>query len=93
MVDLKIALIYFSATNVTNTYAHVIREVLLEQGCTVQLFNVTAYASRQVKLPIHDFDSFIFGFPVFGDFVPSVIHSWLPTLDGQGKKCAQFFTY
>jgi len=93
MVDLKIALIYFSATNVTHTYAQVMREGLIEQGCAVQLYNVTAYASRQEKLPIHDFDGFIFGFPVFGDFAPSVINEWLPTLDGQGKKCAQFFTY
>jgi NAD-dependent dihydropyrimidine dehydrogenase PreA subunit len=93
MVDLKIALIYFSATNVTHTYAQVIRDSLFERGCSVQLFNVTAYASRQEKLPINDFNSFIFGFPVFGDFAPSVINQWLPTLDGQGKKCAQFFTY
>jgi NAD-dependent dihydropyrimidine dehydrogenase PreA subunit len=56
------------------------------------LFNVTPYASRQEKLPINDFNSFIFGFPVFADFAPSVINEWLPTLDGQGKKCALFFT-
>ena len=59
MIDLKIALVYFSATNVTHTYAQVIRERLFDQGCTVQLFNVTAYASRQEKLPINDFNSFI----------------------------------
>jgi len=93
MVDLKIALIYFSATNVTHTYAQVIRESLVGNGCSVRLFNVTAYASRQEKLPINDYDSFIFGFPVFGDLAPSVINQWLPTLDGQGKKCAQFLTY
>lgn len=93
MIDLKIALVYFSATNVTHTYAQVIREGLFDQGCTMQLFNVTAYASRQEKLPINDFNSFIFGFPVFADFAPSVINEWLPTLDGQGKKCALFFTY
>jgi NAD-dependent dihydropyrimidine dehydrogenase PreA subunit len=93
MIDLKIALVYFSATNVTHTYAQVIRERLFDQGCTVQLFNVTAYASRQEKLPINDFNSFIFGFPVFADFAPRVINEWLPTLDGQGKKCALFFTY
>jgi NAD-dependent dihydropyrimidine dehydrogenase PreA subunit/flavodoxin len=93
MIDLKIALVYFSATNVTQTYAQAIRERLLDQGCTVQLFNVTTYASRQEKLPINDFDGFIFGFPVFSDFAPSVINEWLPILEGQGKKCAQFFTY
>jgi NAD-dependent dihydropyrimidine dehydrogenase PreA subunit len=93
MIDLKIALIYFSATNVTHTYSQVIKEALVDQGCAVQLFNVTAYASRQEPLPIDDFGGFIFGFPVFADFAPSVINEWLPTLDGHGKKCALFFTY
>lgn len=40
-----------------------------------------------------DFDGFIFGFPVFSDFAPSVINAWLPTLDGRGKRCTMFFTY
>jgi len=73
LVDCKIALVYFSATNVTHTYAGVMREALLDHGCESQLFNVTAYASRQEPLPIDDFDGYIFGFPVFNDFAPSVI--------------------
>ena len=93
MAECKIALIYFSATNVTHTYAEVMREALLDQGCELQMFNVTAYASRQELLPIDDFDGVIFGFPVFNDFAPSVINAWLPTLDGKGKRCALFFTY
>ena len=93
MAECTIALVYFSATNVTHTYAGVMREALLDHGCEVQLFNVTAYAARQEPLPVDDFDGFIFGFPVFGDFAPSVINAWLPTLDGKGKRCALFFTY
>lgn len=93
MADCKIALVYFSATNVTHTYAGVMREALLDHGCEVQLFNVTAYASRQEPFPIDDFDGFIFGFPVYSDFAPSAINAWLPTLDGLGKRCALFFTY
>lgn len=93
LTDCKIAIVYFSATNVTHTYAGVMREALLAHGCEVKLFNVTAYASRQEPLPIDDFDGFIFGFPVFRDFAPTVINEWLPTIDGQGKRCAQFFTY
>ncbi len=89
----KIALVYFSATNVTDSYARVICDHLIGLGCAAQLFNVTAYASRQKPLPIDNFDYFIFGFPVFADFAPSVINEWLPTLEGQGKKCAMFFTY
>ncbi|MCJ7626389.1 MAG: 4Fe-4S binding protein [Anaerolineaceae bacterium] len=93
MAENTIALIYFSATDVTHTYARVIQGALLDQGCEVKLFNVTAYASRLEPLPVDEFDGFIFGFPVFADFAPSVINAWLPTLDGQRKKCAQFFTY
>jgi Fe-S-cluster-containing hydrogenase component 2 len=90
---MNIALVYFSATDVTHTYAQFIRQTLLDQGCTAQLFNVTPHAARQRALPIADFDGLIFGFPVFGDFAPSVINHWLPTLDGQGKPCALFVTY
>ena len=93
MAGCKIAVVYFSATNVTQTYAGVMRKVLLRHGCEARLFNVTDHASRRKPLQVDDFDGFIFGFPVFGDFAPSVINTWLPTLDGRGKRCAQFFTY
>lgn len=93
MTAKKIAIVYFSATNVTHMYAEVMREAFLEYGCDVRLFNVTAYAARQEVLPIENFDGFIFGFPVFDDFSPSVINAWLTTLDGKGKRCTQFFTY
>ena len=93
MTDSKIAIVYFSATNVTDTYARVMSDALRDRGCEGQLFNVTAYASRQKPLPVDAFDGIIFGFPVFGDLAPSVINEWLPTLDGKGCKCAQFLTY
>jgi ferredoxin len=93
MGDLKIGLVYFSGTNVTHAYAQVMGEALADLGSTPRPLNVTPYSTRQAPLPIDDLDSFIFGFPVFGDFAPSVINEWLPTLDGQGKRCAQFFTY
>jgi len=69
MSDLEIALVYFSATHVTKTYAEVIKEELISRGCQAQLINVTAYASRQEYLSVDDFDGFVFGFPVFGDIV------------------------
>lgn len=93
MADLSIALVYFSATNVTHTYAQVIREVMLGQGCTVRSFNVTSHASRQKPLALDDSDGVIFGFPVFADFAPTVINQWLSTLEGRGKRCSLFFTY
>jgi len=93
MPDQNIALVYFSGTNVTKTYAKVIGDAFTESGCTVQLFDVTTYASRQKPLPVERFQAFVFGFPVYADFAPSLINTWLPTLEGDGKPCAQFFTY
>ncbi len=90
---LKIALVYFSGTGVTNTYAQVIHDELIKLGCDVTLLNVTPYFTRQKPLQTSIFDAFIFGFPVYADFAPSVINDWIPSLDGQGKRCGMFFTY
>jgi ferredoxin/flavodoxin len=90
---LRIAIVYFSATNVTRSYATVIQRHLNEQNCDAHVFDITPHVARQNRLPINQYDAFIFGFPVFADFSPSVIHTWLPTLNGLNKKCAQFFTY
>ena len=89
----NLAVIYFSGTHVTKTYAEFIRDVLSNLGCTAQLFDVTPYKSRQEILPLDDFQAMIFGFPVYADFAPSVINDWLPTLKGKGKPCAQYFTF
>jgi ferredoxin len=93
MAGIKIAVVYFSATHVTHAYVEVIWETLLNRGCAVEVFNVTAYASRQNPLALEGFNGVIFGFPVFSDFAPTVINEWLPTLNAKGKKCALFFTY
>ncbi len=93
MPDIKIALVYFSATEVTYNYVKIIQDGLLNRGCAVQEFNVTTYSSRQSRPAFDDFNGIIFGFPVFSDFAPGVINEWLPTLEGKGKKCAMFFTY
>lgn len=89
----KIALVYFSATEVTKTYAGAIAEELIRLGSEARLLDVTPYAARRESLPVEGFDGLIFGFPVFSDFAPSVINEWLATLDGKGKSCATFFTY
>lgn len=93
MSNCKIAIIFFSATNVTRSYSEVMRDKLRDQDCDVQLFNVTAYAARQESIPLDEFTCYIFGFPVFSDFAPCVINEWLPTLKGKRKQCAMFFTY
>jgi ferredoxin len=93
MSDPRICLVYFSATHVTKSYTEVIEKELTQREAKAQLINVTPYDSRQERLPVDDFDGFLFGFPVFADFAPSVINEWIPTLQGKGKKCAMFFTY
>ena len=93
MSTCRVAIIYFSATNVTRSYSKVMSEKLINLDCDVQLFDMTAYAARQKPIPTDDFDYFIFGFPVFSDFAPSVINDWLPSLQGNQKRCAMFFTY
>jgi ferredoxin len=93
MAGCKVALVYFSGTQVTHAYAVVMRRAFAEQGCEARLVDVTSYASRREPLPIEECDGLVFGFPVYGDFAPSVINAWLPTLAGRGKRCAQFFTY
>lgn len=65
----------------------------MDLGCDVQLFDVTSFSSRKESIPTYDFDYFIFGFPVFTDFAPSVINEWIPSLEGNGKRCAMFFTF
>jgi len=89
----RIAIVYFSATGVTRTYAGVMRDKLLQSDCAVEMLDVTALQSRSLPLPIANVDCFIFGFPVYADFAPSVINTWLPTLSGEGKCCTQFLTY
>jgi ferredoxin len=93
MSDSRIALVYFSATNVTHSYARTIEDELLRQGCEVQVVNATTLASRHRPLSFDGCRGVIFGFPVFVNFAPSVINAWLPTLRGRGIKCATFFTY
>lgn len=89
----KIALVYFSGTNVTHRYAEGMKMSILESGWSAESYNVTPDAARQQPLPIDGFDAFLFGFPVYSDFAPSVINDWLPTLEGKGKPCGMFFTY
>jgi ferredoxin/flavodoxin len=93
MNDLNIAVVYFSATRVTETIAREIHAGLADLGCRAQLIDVTPFSARRSALPVDRFDAFVFGFPVFADFAPRVIHDWIPSLDGRGKPCATFFTY
>jgi ferredoxin/flavodoxin len=90
---LKIAVVFFSATHVTETIARKIRDRLAERRSEADLANVTSFASRHNAPSLDRYDGFVFGFPVYADFAPRPINDWLPTLDGRGRPCALFLTY
>ncbi|MEA3326144.1 MAG: 4Fe-4S binding protein [Chloroflexota bacterium] len=92
-MNTNIAIVYFSATNVTQTYVKIIRDVLLDRGCEVNLYDVTSFDSRTKPLVDDEIKNFIFGFPVYDNFAPGVINSWLPRLEGHGKRCTMLFTF
>ena len=93
MAKNKISIIYFSATDVTRSYAQVLKDEILTMGWDVKCIDITSYGSRQGKMLTKDDQNIIFGFPVYGDLAPCVINDWICTLDGSGKKCAMFFTF
>ena len=93
MSTYKIAIVYFSGTQVTKAYAEVIQQTLADKEAETQLLDVTSYTSRQKDFALDRYTGVVFGFPVYSDFAPSVINEWIPTLKGQGTPCAMFFTY
>jgi ferredoxin/flavodoxin len=90
---MRIGIIYFSATQVTATYATHIKGELEHAGCRVSLLDITPHASRSETPRVDQYDGLVFGFPVFADFIPEPLHSWLPLLEGAGEPCALFVTY
>lgn len=93
MPDKPIALFYFSATGVTEICAETIQQELEAHGLDVDCVNITAHASRQHSIDFSKYSGVIVGFPVYGDFAPSVVNDWIPTLQGNGTPCAMFCTY
>ena len=89
----SIAVVYFTATDVTGTYARTIAEELVRLGAAAQLVDVTPFAARQAPLDLSPYAGVIWGVPTYGDFSPSVLHDWLPALAGNGQRCALFVTY
>ncbi len=90
---MNIAIIYFSATGITETIANHIAAILEREGNSVKLTNIITPDSRGSQFDFSEFDSYIFGFPVFGGRPPTVAEEWMKTLDGRKKKCSMFFTY
>lgn len=90
---MNILIAYFSATGNTGKIAKVIGETLSRLGCHVAMSDITAFGSRQKRLDLTPYQAVVFGAPIHSWRAPKVVREWMQTLDGQGKKCAMFFTY
>ncbi|MFW9995348.1 MAG: EFR1 family ferrodoxin [Candidatus Odinarchaeota archaeon] len=89
---MKIALIYFSATGVTEEYAKLMAHKLEKRGNKTRIVNILIPENRS-KIIFIEFDAFIFGFPVFDARLPTVAEDWLQTINVRQKRCSMFFTY
>lgn len=92
-MNTKIAIAYFSGTDVTKIIADKMAETLTDLDCIVKTIDITPHKARLALFPTHAFDGLIFGVPVYADFAPTAIHDWMRNLQGQGKRCTQFVTY
>lgn len=90
---MKVMVLYFSATGNTEKIAKVIGNTLMQMRCDVTLSDITPDADRQRKIDLKLYDAVVFGAPIHSWRAPRVVREWMKTLDGQGKKCAMFFTY
>ncbi len=94
---MKIALLYFSGTGITKKYASIILHEFNVKNIEIDSVDITALKSRQNIQNLRDYSGFIFGFPVYGNKIPSVCKNWIEQLEHdkmtEGPKTAQFFTF
>ncbi len=90
---MKILVCSFSATGNTAKIAGAISERLARLGATVHGRDITAPGGRETPVSMDEYDAAVFGAPIHSMRAPRLVRDWLATLDGQGKKCAMFFTY
>ncbi|QZY53972.1 EFR1 family ferrodoxin [Crassaminicella profunda] len=93
MEDMKVMMVFFSATGNTQKIANVIQQKLHELNVSVSILDITSYLSRKEEISISQYDAVIFGFPIYSMRAPRVCREWLQKLDGEGKKCSVFFTF
>ena len=89
---MRVCVSYFSGTDVTAVVARSVQKGLLAAGLEADLHDITPLKTRE-KISVDDYDAFIFGFPVYSDFAPSAVNSWLGSLEGKGRRCILFCTY
>ena len=83
----------FSATGNTARIGEAIAARFRELGAEAVLRDVTRPDSRPPGLPLGGFEAVLFGSPIHSMRAPRVFREWLATLEGEGRKCATFFTY
>lgn len=64
-----------------------------ELGATITMSDITPLLSRRQPVEFSCYDAVIFGFPVHSLRAPRLVREWLSNIDGEGKRCALFFTY
>lgn len=90
---MKLAIIFFSATNNTKVMSEIIRKEFETLGASADMYDITTLANRQNTINFAPYDAVLFGIPVHSLRAPKIVREWLLTLDGDGKKCSMFFTY
>ena len=90
---MKFAIVFFSATGNTRKFALIIQEELMKLNCSIDSYDITSLTDRQEAILFENYDSIIFGFPIYGKFPPKVVRDWLSELKGANKRCAMFFSY
>ncbi|HUT81017.1 MAG TPA: EFR1 family ferrodoxin [Candidatus Bathyarchaeia archaeon] len=89
---MRLASVYFSATGNTAQIAKILKEEFQKNKIEVVEYDITSYSDRKF-ISFEQFDIVIFGFPVYGSFVPIIIQEWLKNIKEEGKNCIQYFTY
>jgi len=90
---MKLLLAYFSATGNTAQIAGIIKTSLVALGAEVDELDITSYADRRESVDLTPYQAVIFGAPIHSNRAPRIVRDWLNTLNGEGRKCATFFTY
>ncbi|HUU77123.1 MAG TPA: EFR1 family ferrodoxin [candidate division Zixibacteria bacterium] len=90
---MKIGLVYFSATGNTRKYANVIKDEIEKENSSIELIDITSLSDRQKEISFQNYNSLIFGFPVYGARVPSVVRNWFEKIKGSNHSSAMFFCY
>ena len=90
---MKLLVVYFSPTGNTRTVAHAIARRCSQLGSQVTFCDISALSRRREHVDLAAVDAFIFGFPVHSLRAPRLVRQWLQQWQGEGKRCAMFFTY